>query len=57
MQKEGSHTTYTEDRSLPDMWWVEGAYPDLTWHYRVKHWTKSQRANWRGNSFSCAAIS
>ena len=28
---------------LPDMWWEEGKLPGLTWPYRVKHWTKSQR--------------
>ena len=34
----------TETVSLPDMWWEdEQLTKHLTWRYRVKHWTKSQR--------------
>ena len=37
------YKTLMEGHFLPDTWWAEGVCPDLTWRYRVRHWTRSQR--------------
>ncbi len=41
MVKESLYGTLMAGHFLPDMWWEEGRCPDLTYRYRLKHWTKS----------------